>query len=477
MKLQQTKYSLVIVYILISIYLFGIALYFCLGSGSITSNYNTLKILPIFYIVGLMTICIINPRCIDNLFKIIILVLYGVRMCLVPWLIIMGKGYLDTRISTTIYWGIGLASSLQCYEFLWGLVLMVVLENPKFKYITPQFCMAQDFYITRRIRAILILLVVVSIGVVIRYPMLLMQFRPIRFSTEVAQLQWMIKNAAIKESVPKFTYYIVTWTLQLLKIVLVYYAIVIIKKLTYKKKRELLGIGLSLMAVATLLLITTDDKAASVYASIVMVLLLYKLYPGKRKLLIGSGIVGITFVIFGVFMVGVLDSDEGIHNLAKQLNIYFSGSINIAAALKMPRLNRFIYLKGDLLRSIPLAGGFFNKLPMTYLLFNQTLGVDPIYNSQVLPCVGQGYFYLGYLGAPIFPAILIIFGLNSYKKATYAKDSFGYFLYIYQAVFLCIGTVLYDFFLTLSLVMQYCVPFWVLYKLFLCRPIGEKDGV
>ena len=456
-------------YMLISIYLLSVSLYFIYQGRNLGNQYNVLNILPIFYALGLMVIGFMNVNVVTNIFKIAILALYGLRMYVNTFLIVLNGGYEFNTMRTWIQENLDKSVMLQCYEFLCVCLFLVILKAPNSKRVVAYFDITMDFKRTKYIRRVILILTLISIMVILQYPMLLDQFSPVIMSSDEAELQWLIKNAAIKDQVPTLVYYIFSWMIALVKIVLVYLVIVYIKKKTNKKQRDLLGIGFSIIAVSTLILITTSDKASSIYAALAMILTLMKIYPRKKKLLINMGIFSLLFIVFGIFIGGALVQEECIENLTFQFNLYFSGSTNIAAALVMPEVDKLTYLKGDILRSIPLINGFFTYLPKSYLLFNRTLGIDFIYNSQILPCIGQGYFYLGYLGAPILSLMLIGGSLTAYKKALYAKDSFGYFLYTYSAIFLCVGTVMYDFFLTLSLIMEYCVPLWIMYKLFLHR--------
>ena len=94
-------------------------------------------------------------------------------------------------------------------------------------------------------------------------------------------------------------------------------------------------------------------------------------------------------------------TDVGIEQLSKRLNAYFSGFVNSATVYEM-RGDKFTYFWGDFFRSFPVIKGFFVDSPTTTELFNQTLGYDTIYNSQIIP-LSQVYFYFGYVGVLVIP--------------------------------------------------------------------------
>lgn len=431
-----------------------------------TDKYIIVAILPIAYTVGICIITLIDYNFIYNLFEITVISLYGVRMFILPLFIgIFGMPNYES-ISSNVLLNIDKSIFLQCYEFL-AIVLFMSL-NKKYNnlYIRKHINIKifDDLNITKNSRRTIRIITAIITLIVIMYPQLLSKFRPLFFENEGKFIEWKIYNSQAMNNIPSIVYYISTWILIIVKILIVYIAIVHLKKISVKQNKEKKYILLSIFIISSLILIITDDKAGNFFSCIAMVLLLMKLYPNKKRYIKKILTIVILIAIF-IFIVISNKDDNFANTMILKMNAYFSGSINIAGASIMPRENLLEYFIGDTLRSIPLIKGLFTDMNMSYILFNKYLGLDTIYNSQILPCIGQGYFYFGYIGAPILSLIIVKLGFICYKKSKTIEDTLGYFIYSNILVFLSVGVVLYDFFLTFSLITQYCIPIVILYKL------------
>lgn len=437
-------------------------------SGRLADNYRIISILPMVYTICTGIIIMANPMFIFNLFKIIIIVLYGIRMFILPLLIlIIGEPNYNNNIASNVLMSIDKSVFLQSYEFL--IVSIFLTFNNKGDYLqsNKDLDVISDLKLTQKARKIIWILILLLCIILIRYPALLSKFRPIVFINESEYIKWKIYNAQVNSNMPKLIYYISTWLLSTLRIAISYLILIYLKKKSEKSKNPKKYIIASLIVISSWFLIVTEDKAGNFYCAAAMLILLMKLYANKRKY-IKRNIINICLIVLLVFIITLINKSEP--GLAERyilkINAYFSGTINIAAASTMPRENLIEYFIGDTLRSIPIVKGLFTDMNMSYILFNKCLAYDTIYNSQIIPCIGQGYFYFGYIGAPIFSVILVTLGLKSYSKLKTVKDTFGYYTYSSTMIFICVGIIAYDFFLTFSLTAQYCLPIWVLYKLF-----------
>ena len=457
-------------------FLFCMSIYSIIISNNLNYNYIFIAILPLFYTICITTLLLIDTKFMYNFAKVLIIFFYGIRIFVFPILICIYGEYSSSIVSDNIIYNIDKSVMIQCYEFL--VITIFLGMNRKYKKTHKQFeiKIINDLRASKNIRYAITILFAVFGMILFIYPSLVGKFRPIMFTDKEVQLAWKINNEQIKYNVPTIIYHISVWANSILRILIVYTLLIFIKKKERNGKNENKYIFISLVIISTLILIVTDDKAGSIFAAIAMLSLLTKIYPNKRKTITIIIVVSIFIIGFGIFIVlPLMNSTENFQNFIEyRLNAYFSGFINIAAALNMPRENLLTYFIGDVLRSIPLIKGFFTNMPMSYILFNQSLAYDTIYNSQIIPCVGQSYFYFGYIGAPIFSLILVSISLKCYEKVKTIEDTLGYFIYYYIMLFASLGIVLYDFFLTFSLMLQYCFPIWVLYKVFLIKIKEEK---
>ena len=109
---------------------------------------------------------------------------------------------------------------------------------------------------------------------------------------------------------------------------------------------------------------------------------------------------------------------------------------------------------GDFLRSLPIVRGFFTSMPMSNELFNTALGYDTIYNSQIIPLEGQGYYYLWHIGTILFTIVHMHILKNYYHKMLYTSSSFTFYIYGTLTLLMAFGLVMYGSFLNFSLILS-----------------------
>lgn len=452
----------VIIFICISIYTIFL-------SQLLSEDYKIICILPILYILGLAIMIITDPMFIYNLFKVIVLALYSIRMFILPLFIAIFGEFNYKSINNDLFLNIDKAVFIQCYEYLVVIIFISLYKKNNKIYKYKNIDILNDRNITKMIRNFIIFLSLAIGLIIIKYPLLLYKFRPIIFDNDYKYTQWSMYNFQVKNNIPTLIYYISSWGIIIIRILITYMLLMFIKKKSINSKIKNIYLIMSFLVISNLVLIVTEDRAGSIYALLSMLLLMIRIYPDKSKTIVKVILAVAAFIGIIVFIViPFRESNQTFGEYINfKLNAYFSGTLNIAATFTMPRNNLIQYFIGDILRSIPIIKGFFTNMDMSYILFNKSLGYDPIYNSQIIPMIGQGYFYFGYIGAPIFSVILIYLGLKVYSKLKLIEDTFGYFTYVNLTIFLCLGVILYDFFLTFSLIIQYCFPMLLIHKIFI----------
>lgn len=409
----------------------------------------------------------------------IIIITYFIRMVLYPLIVIL-PDYQFPNINNQVESNIQFSILLQIYEFIFVISALIFSRNMKNKNIDgTRSNTIVNIDNTHRIRHIIITLSFIGVLLVIVYPQLLSIFQPVFFFTEESQNNWVINEKIAIQSIPPLLYYLSTWVLRILRILLVYWVIMVIKINLPETKRNFFKILLSILSVLTLMLITTNDRASGIFSSIAMILLLTRMYLRQAKMLLKYLVsiisVGalLLLVILPKFKGGSAsmfnDSTNAFYFLNQKINAYFSGTINISAALSMPRDEILLYLKGDLLRIVPIVRGFFTEYDLSNTLFNQVLGFDTIYFSQIIPNIGQGYYYFGFILAPLFSVILIRLAIKAEKKANFCNDSLGYFAYNYLSIYLAVSPIFYNMQLIMYLILLNVVPIIVMFELFKYR--------
>ena len=420
-------------------------------------HYHPMVLLPTVY--GMVLIMLSTCQSL-NMFKTLSLCSYSIKLLITPWFITtIGTRELQTGINLIAYNYILEAVLLQVLEIIAVFIFIFNLSKPKFVRRDSRW---GSFQIIphRKTWKILMIICLVGFVLVAIYPQFLYKFYPVFMETEV-YYHLRDLSATVKGSMNLYVYHLGLWVVTLTKLLLVYVLIYLFYK--WSKGGNKTTLLLSLIVVFASCLFTTSDRAATVYTAIVGLLLIDKIYPKYRGFVGRFSTVFAFGGIFFIFLYGaIFKSEDVVSDVGYKLNAYFSGTLNVAACFAMDDSNLLMTLLGDILRNIPLVVGFFVNLPMSYIEFNRALGYDVDYNSQILPVIGQGYYYMGILGVIIFPIIMFKVAYYLYNHIRFSRDSFEYFAYLVALIYTFLGVNLYDMFLTMGLVLQYGVPMIVI---------------
>ena len=200
-----------------------------------------------------------------------------------------------------------------------------------------------------------------------------------------------------------------------------------IKKFSYlySKNKQMIFYYLSLIASVIYISLYRGDNRTNIVVDIICVLVvLWYSFPKQRKktvtLIISTGI--ILFVSVSMYrMFGATSwrpegatKEFSLSSIARLLQLYISGPSNVAMSLMSS--DNFRATTHTLLNDIFIWTGYLgnalnvNITDTTTYYFNAT-----VYNhtwkglsDQIVPMSGQGYFYLGYICAPIFSVITCV---------------------------------------------------------------------
>lgn len=315
--------------------------------------------------------------------------------------------------------------------------------------------------LSKRTARLLVSIFFVSIFLIILYPQLLLKFQTIIYNDYEDFVIHQNLAATVKASTPMVVYHLGFWLITISKLLIVYY--IIVRIYNNGKSQSWFRVIISIAIIFISCLFTTDDKAATVYSAVIAFFLLHKLYTTKSKGILRFLFVGGGICILYIFIIAPILSKHNVAGvLMYKLNAYFAGTFNVSASFLMEVSDPIKYLLGDILRNVPVLKGFFTSMPMSYIEFNRALGYDSIYNSQILPVIGQGYFYFGIWGSILFPLLMLYFSINLYKRWQRVNDSFMYYALGVNLIYLLLGLYLYDMFLTFGLMLQYGLPIFAI---------------
>lgn len=192
----------------------------------------------------------------------------------------------------------------------------------------------------------------------------------------------------------------------------------------------------SFILIGTVFVIATESRGYSVVTALALLLTLMA-YSDEKQLRIEK----VALVFLGLatagglwYKQGVLGSSgtqSGFQLLSKIMTAYFSGPQNIAASIQtveqMGGPDPMLIL-ADVRQAVPFLNGvlmriFNSSAVSTNTLFNRTLygAFNLTYTDQIVPAIGQGCICIGYLLAPLFPAVTVILSVWFERKARLAE--------------------------------------------------------
>lgn len=227
-----------------------------------------------------------------------------------------------------------------------------------------------------------------------------------------------------------------------------------------------------IVTVLNISLVFGANRADFIITSIVSILLFNKLYPKQGKF------VSVFFVIMMVIILSFINSYRD-HNtysdganplmdLTATLQVYLGGPYNVAIAVETAELNPegrdLLHFGYDLLR--PTIGPNIILQNVDYKMtsdyFNERIFFSD-HKSQIIPIIGQGYFFFGFFLSPIILlSFVLLVRILLHLRQNISKIELYFFLSIPIArIGLAMGqngSILMNdtsYFLTLSLIVYY----------------------
>lgn len=424
----------------------------------VEGRFRILIVLPIFFTICYgITMFLTDSSGYDA--KTIIMMLLFVKDYLLPFSVILNGKFDLTQFNKEIIPHIPEAVAMQLIEIYFISFTVIFTKMRGVEKGSDDFIVIRDIDVNRLVWKVIFCCSLVVLATMVINPSMLNKMRPLFFLDHEKEIEWKKKANEAVVSLSPLIYYPTNWLFVVTRMSFTYLLSIEIWKKLGEKARTLSLLLIFGVIGVILIYFVPDDVMASIIAAISMFLLVTKLYPEKRKIIVEIICVAAAILFIFMFLIKPLlssdDSSQAFSNLSLRLNAYFSGFANVAGTLEMDRGDRYHRLAGDMLRSLPIIKGFFTPWPRSMELFNQALGVDPVYNSQVVPLEGQGYYYLGYLGVVIMPIINTKLSFHYYQKLVNAKGTYSFFSYCFFTMLFALGLVMYDFFLTVYLALSY----------------------
>jgi len=248
-----------------------------------------------------------------------------------------------------------------------------------------------------------------------------------------------------------------------LKIYISVWLICFIRK---KFNNTMISIILSIIIILAQFLFMTGSDSFTLITVLILCIVMYKIYKKKHKIVfLLLGII----IIIGPTAIFILRSSSSYatsslpisQTLSYMFQAYFPGVSNIAGVYNINNPNKLSTLFFDFYEMIPFRNTLFglsgDGLAVVYTKSNMAL-------SHIIPCVGQAYYYLGAIFAPIVPCTFVY--IANKCQAIYRDENniWKYVSYLLLCIYAAITPIMYNFTIFGSRFLVTILPMLILSK-------------
>ena len=394
------------------------------------SYYNLLWLLPLVYLFFFIILFYMK-----KIFKYIGIILvasmYGVRMVIVPFVMYLGD-YMTYGMEQNYSNNMDSALLLMCYELVFILFFIIITTDKIYGddesfYHNSNVMLKWEY--TQRFKFVLLFLILYMIIIFIGTPGLIKEsfFLTTGQSEESAALYYSgeVSHRAFGLSFGKqlvTILFTVFWIIQVvLPPVLLTY---MIKKINNKTLRNITFIAVMILT----LIICTETRAHSIECAGAFTITTAIFYKNEIKINYKLIIIIIMIVLsLGLSSKSKIstEDDNVLQSISVTLSAYCSGPNNIATAITAVKESgelNILKIIPDVLLQLPyltlLFRPFFSGTSNT--IFNQY--VSMISTGQIIPSIGMGYVYFGFLLSPLVPCFAVYCTMKFEKLSKKAPD-------------------------------------------------------
>lgn len=425
----------------------------------VPSYYSLLPILPCSF--GLISCIFANiySLFLKSISITIITSTYFIRFVVIPIFLSIG-GYSTKVINIDAYSYIESAILLMVFE-LFIVYGYLSFNVGKYSYIRNDL-VENNTKSSLSFRFIIISLFLYVVFVLIKYPEELSYLGLFTQFSEADRILSAKNRLYAVQIVPGVIDTFFTIFISILQVFIPILCIKFIQKM-YSKKNQKKAANLSIIVVLCTAVVMTTEKAHSVTIAVSLFLIIYKLYPSVMKKRAPYFIIIMILFVFGglIFKAGANQSENFLASVSTILNAYFSGPINTAVSFIMRNDITLNIVFSDLGNSIPLLKYLFQDLNTSPKLFNLALYGNTDNSDQIIPLLGQGYFYFGFFIAPILSIIVVKLALFVERLAHLEKNLLNKYIYIHALLVISLVPVLYNLNIMINLLFLLAINIFI----------------
>ncbi|NBI70813.1 hypothetical protein D3Z50_07035 [Clostridiaceae bacterium] len=396
--------------------------------------FSHLYLLPLFYTCYTMGTVVLVKRVSVSISIFGIVGMYFIKDVLNPFFLMLGDYQTMTK-NTEIFLCLDKAIALMIYETTCVYILLIIMA-------------ASERHIKKRERSVkagvffritISLMILLIGGIIVVYPSLAGRFHTImeigKPETYIPVRSWRVSGREPLGLVDTFMRALFT----LVQIIFPAYFVVKIHN-KYGKRHQTKAIVYMLLTVGCLFFVMTGENANTVFAAVAVLIMICALYFERiRKfipIIVTGGLLIVITALLGKGGAFAGEDRNLLYELSQIFNAYFGGVANVAAACLLKETSDQIYLAADFFRSLPFISSIFSGMAGRSLVvdFNDAFWGFTGRSDQLLPSVGQGALYFGYIYAPVIPCFFVMLTMKLEKLA---KGTANYYLkyYFYYVTF------------------------------------------
>lgn len=163
-------------------------------------------------------------------------------------------------------------------------------------------------------------------------------------------------------------------------------------------------------------------------------------------------------------------SDNIFSYLSMLINAYFTGVDNVAAVYNLPEGNCFEHFIASMQIAIPFNTTIFGKagetLPVFYNRMNGVFG-------QIPSTIGNGYYYFGFILAPMFSYVFAYFAIRFNVLAANIKLYWHNIVYLFFAILCSLALGMYNEIIVLQHLCCWGIPMLLMAKIIDRKPSNQ----
>ena len=246
----------------------------------------------------------------------------------------------------------------------------------------------------------------------------------------------------------------------------------------YNKTQKNIAYILSLFFAVSLSMVIMSgvDRGTVVLNGIAIGFIIYKIFPQKRKATNVIVVVSAAIIVLNLVVVRLIVSESstgltrygGIERILEYIQAYVAGIKNMDITIRMKQeYGQYVTFTtpfNDLFANVPFLSRIVDVGNLSSKYFNNSYG--RIGTDQIMPLIGNGLMYFGYVFSPIFSIIMLRVVFWCDEKYRSSNDVFSVFIWSYASTLLT-----FCHFNNLQLIMLYfscrILPLVLVYYVFM----------